>query len=129
MQLWIMHYVIVHVGCPSNPPQFTSTTYVSLKDATLVWDEPHIMDSRIANPRYALYSMCDGEAIQTLQRKSWISPLTPSMDCQKAHNALCLWSCTADIVLETLRDHWWTVSPSPLQPVSGQYCLLTIRRM
>ena len=55
------------VGCPSRPPRFTGTPDTSANGVALVWDEPHIMDPLILDPRYAVYSMCEGDATLALQ--------------------------------------------------------------
>ena len=55
------------VGCPSNRPRFIGTPETSANNVTLVWDEPHIMDPLVLDPRYAVYTLCDSDAAQTLQ--------------------------------------------------------------
>ena len=38
-------------------------------NVTLVWDEPHITDPLIFDPRYAVFSICDGDTDQVLQAR------------------------------------------------------------
>ena len=55
------------VGCPSTSPRFIGSPDTSANNVTLVWDEPYIMDPLVFDPRYAVYTMCDGDAALTLQ--------------------------------------------------------------
>ena len=64
----ICHIIILlHSGCPSNPPQFAGFPNLSAGIVTLLWDEPHIEDPLITSPRYAMYSMCGGATTPTLE--------------------------------------------------------------
>ena len=60
-------YILLHSGCPSNPPQFAGSPNLLAGIVTLLWDEPHIEDPLITSPRYALYSMCGGATTPTLE--------------------------------------------------------------
>ena len=54
-------------GCPTSPPQFSGYPNISAGTVRLEWGQSHIEDPLITNPRYALYHMCEGAAVPTLE--------------------------------------------------------------